>query len=435
MTILFLGVTALLILLLLNACPVGFAMLIAGSIGILLAVGDGVAISVLRLTPHEHVASYTLSTLPMFVLMAELLTAARFTRDLFNASYKWMGHIKGGLAYASIAGGAMLSAVSGSSSASAGTLAGAAYPEMKRYGYDDSFSTATVAVSGTLAIIIPPSIALVVYGIITESSVGALFLAGVIPGLITAIGYFIAIKITLSRNPDFAPTAPSRFPASERLSSLRTTWPVIVLMLFLLIAIYTGIATVTEIGAISALLALLLAAGLGRLTLKSAANAFMSAARNSIMILTIIFGASVFGAFATLTGVPQTLVQAVNESGFGSCAVVLLILAIFLALGFFLDQMAALLLVLPIAYPVLHALGVNEIWFGILVVKTVEIGLLTPPMGLNCFIVSSVTRVPVQQVFRGIWWFVLLDLAVIAILLLVPDLVLFLPRLAGVGGL
>lgn len=431
MTTLFIGITGLLLLLLVNGAPVGFAMLISGALGIFIASGEGSVLSVLRMTPYEHVASYTLSTLPMFILMAEFLTAGRFTRDLFNASYKWIGHIHGGLAYASIAGGVMLAAVSGSSSASAGTLAGAAYPEMKRYGYDDSFSTATVAVSGTLAIIIPPSIALVVFGIITETSVGALFLAGILPGLVTAGGYFIALKLTLWRNPDFAPKAPERFPLAERLSVLKTIWPIILLMVFLLVTIYTGVATVTEIGAVSALMAFIISVLMGRLSVASTVGALSGAARNSAMILTIVFGAAVFGVFATLTGVPQDLVHAVEVAGFHRWSVLLLILLIFLVLGFFLDQMAALLLVLPIAYPLLHSLEVNQIWFGILVVKTVEIGLVTPPMGLNCFIVSSVTGVPAHRVFKGIWWFVLLDLAVIGLLLLFPEIVLVVPKLAG----
>ncbi len=423
-------VLGLLFVLLLNSMPVAFAMLVAGGVGIYLASGTDTMLGVLGTAPYEHVASYTLSTLPMFVLMAEFLTAGRFTSDIFYAFYRWAGHVRGGLAYAVVFGGAMLAAVTGASAAAAGTLAGAAYPEMKKYGYNDSFSTGVIAIAGTLAIMIPPSIAFIIYGIITETSVGALLLAGILPGVLTAAGYVCAIRYSLHKNPEFAPDAPERFPLRERMQALKTVWPVALLMILLLAGIYSGAATVTEIGALGAGAALLIALLMGRLTFASFATAVTRATRNSAMILTIIAGASVFGIFITLTGVPQMLMASVEAAGYDRWVVFGIVVVILLILGFFLDQLAVMVLTLPIIFPLLMRLEFDPVWFGVVFVKTVELGLVTPPMGLNCFVVSSVTGVPAHRVFKGIWWLVLFDLFVLALLILFPEISLMIPRWA-----
>ncbi|MCS0494476.1 TRAP transporter large permease [Ancylobacter sp. MQZ15Z-1] len=431
MTAIVLIVTVLLLVLLLNGMPVAFTMLVAGGVGVYLVAGWDTMAGVMSTAPYEQVASYTLSTLPMFILMAEFLTAGGFTADIFRAFYKWSGHMRGGLAYAVIFGGAMLAAISGSSSAAAGTLAGAAHPEMRRYGYDDSFATGVMAMSGTLSIMIPPSIAFIIFGIITETSVGALLLAGILPGLLTALGYVLAIRLSLWHNPALAPTAPGRFPLRERVETLSTVWPVMLLMVMLLAAIYSGAATVTEIGAVGAAAALVIALAMRRMTLRSFVKAVTHGTRNSAMILAIIAGASVFGIFVTLSGVPQMLVQAVESAGVDRWVVFSMILVLLLILGFFLDQLAVMVLTLPIIFPLLLRLGFEPIWFGVILVKTVEIGLVTPPMGLNCFVVSSVTGVPAHKVFRGIWWLVLVDMLVLLALILFPQISLTIPRWAG----
>ena len=431
MTATFLGVTALLFLLLINGAPVAFVMLATGILGIWLVGGPFPVIGVLSTAPYESVATYTLSTLPMFILMGEFLTSGRFTRDIFNASYKWLGHLQGGLGYAAISGGVMLAAVTGSSTAAASTLASAAYPEMKRYGYKDSFSTASLAVVGTLAILIPPSVTLIIYGILTETSVGALLMAGIVPGILTAIGFVAAIKVSVSRDPDLAPIAPERSTLAERMRSLRTVWPVALLMFAMLAGIYTGAITVTEVGAVGATLAFVIALTMRRLTRESALQAIVRTARSSAMILTIIACASVFGIFITLTRVPQELLEFVQASGLNRWAVLAIIMVALLVLGFFLDQLAILVLTLPIIFPVLSGLGFNPVWLGVLVIKTVEIGLVTPPMGLNCFVVSSVTGVPVHRVFRGLLVFLVFDVTMLVILIAFPELTLMLPRAAG----
>lgn len=425
------GSVAFLFALLLNGAPVAFAMLIAGAAGLYLTGGYYPLVGILKSAPYEHVASFTLTTLPMFILMAEFLTAGRFTRDLFAASDKWLGHLRGGVAYAAIAGGVLLAAISGSSSAAAGTLSAAAYPEMKRYGYETSFSTAVLAVVGTLAIMVPPSIGLVFYGIITETSVGKLLVAGFVPGALTAIGYAVSINIQIRRRPEIAPRSPERAPRAERIASIRAVWPVLGLMLLIIVTIYSGIVTPTEIGAVGALMALVLSVAMGRVGVRAILLALANATRNSAMILTIIACAAVFGAFITLTGVTQNLLLAIQNSGVSPYTVLFAVLFLLFVLGFFLDQVAILVLTMPLVYPLLSGLGFDAVWLGIIFVKTAEIGLITPPMGLNVFIVSSTTTVPAGVIFRGIWPFVATEIVILLLLIAVPGFSLWLPELAG----
>ncbi len=427
------GSIALLFALLLNGAPVAFALLIAGAAGLYLTGGYYPLVGLLKTAPYEAVASYTLTTLPMFVLMAEFLTAGRFTRDLFSASDKWLGHLRGGIAYSAVAGGVLLAAISGSSSAAAGTLSSAAYPEMKRLGYDTRFSTAVLAVVGTLAIMIPPSIGLVFYGIITETSVGKLLVAGFVPGALTAAGYVLSINLLIRRKPEIAPRSAQKAPRSERIDSLKSVWPVLGLMFAIIIAIYTGVITPTEIGAVGALMALLLALFMGRVGQPGPAivGALANATRNSAMILSIIACAAVFGAFITLTGVTQDLLRAIQSAGINRFLVLGAVLLLLLVLGFFLDQIAILVLTMPLVFPLLSGLGFDAVWLGIIFVKTAEIGLITPPMGLNVFIVSSTTKVPAQEVFKGIWPFVATELLILGILVAVPGFSLWLPSFAG----
>ncbi|WP_163849096.1 TRAP transporter large permease [Pseudooceanicola aestuarii] len=425
------GSVAFLFALLLNGAPVAFAMLIAGAAGLYLTGGYYPLVGILKTGPYEHVASYTLTTLPMFILMAEFLTAGRFTRDLFAASDKWLGHLRGGIAYSAIAGGVLLAAISGSSSGAAGTLSAAAYPEMKRFGYDTKFSTSVLAVVGTLAIMVPPSIGLVFYGIITETSVGKLLVAGFVPGALTAVGYALSINLQIRRRPEIAPQSATRASRADRLESIRAVWPVLGLMLIIIISIYSGVITPTEIGAVGALLALLLAVVMGRTGPRGILTALANATRNSAMILSIIACAAVFGAFITLTGVTQALLMLIEASGANRYLVLGAVLLLLFVLGFFLDQIAILVLTMPLVFPLLFGLGFDPVWLGIIFVKTAEIGLITPPMGLNVFIVSSTTRVPARDIFKGIWPFVLTEFLILGILIAVPGLSLWLPAMAG----
>ena len=420
---------ALLFALLLFGLPVAFALLAAGSAGIWLAIGTPPLMGVLKSAPYEHVASYTLSTLPMFILMAEYLTAGRFTRDIFNLAYAWMGHLRGGVSYAAVVGGVILAAISGSSTAAASTLAGAAYPEMRRFGYRPGFATATLAVVGTLAIMIPPSLGLVLYGLFTETSVGRLLVAGLAPGVITGLGYVLTIHLMVRRKPDIAPTAPEPASAATRVAAVRGVWPVLLLLLAMVFALYSGIITPTEVGAVGALLALLIALLAGRGGWRDLAEATMRGARISAMVMTIVAFAAVFGVFLTMTGVTSDLIEAIRSSGMDRWVVLAMVLALLLILGFFLDQLAILLLTLPLTFPLLTELGFDPIWMGVVFVKTAEIGLVTPPMGMNVFVVSGVTKVPVGEIYRGVWPFVATELLVLLCLVLFPALSTALPEL------
>ncbi|MFV0244354.1 MAG: TRAP transporter large permease [Qingshengfaniella sp.] len=420
----------LLIVLILLGSPIAFALLISGMIGLYMTVGLGALSGVIQNGPYEHVASFTLTTLPMFILMAEFLSAGRFTRDIFEAGDRWLRHIRGGMAMAAVSGGVLLAAVCGSSSAAAGTLASAAYPEMKRLGYSPAFATASIAIVGTLAIMIPPSIAFVFYGILTEVSIGKLFLAGVIPGLITGVSYIIVIMATVRLKKDAAPERAPKLPLGERVRGLKTVWPILVFFIFMFGGLYSGAVTATEIGAVGAFLALAFALILRRMTRASFRTALMNSTRNAVMIFMIIIGAGVFGVFLTLTGVTQNLLSYVHQSNIDPWVILLMVVGLWIVLGFFLEQFAIQVLTVPIAVPLLMQMGFDPIWLGVLLVKAGEIGVVTPPMGLNVFVVSSVTRTPVSTVFRGIWPFVLAEIVVLGLIIAFPAMSLWLAQFA-----
>jgi tripartite ATP-independent transporter DctM subunit len=403
-------------------------MLVSGAIGVYLLNGWEPLVGILTSGPYEHVASFTLSAVPMFVLLGEFLSAGKFTKDLFDSTNRWLGHFRGGLAYAAVCGGALLAAISGSTAAAAATLASAAYPSMKRYGYADSFSTGVLAVVGTLAIMIPPSLAFVLYGVFTETSVAKMLIAGVIPGVLTALGYGIAIFVTVRRNPELAPSAGAPAPMIDRFRSLLGIWPILLLMISMLVGIYSGAVTPTEVGAVGALMALLIGLVMRRIKRGDFFHALKAGSRSSAMVLAIIAGSAVFSVFLTLTGVTQDLVAFIQSSGFPRYGVLLAVLMLLLILGFFLDQLAILVLVLPLAFPLMTSLNFDPIWFGVIFVKTAEIGFITPPMGLNAFVVSGATGVPTTQVFKGIWPFVLIEFVLLALLIAVPELATWLPN-------
>lgn len=422
------SVVGLLLFLLLFGMPVGFALLVSGSIGLLWITDPETLLGVMEIAPYEEIASFSLSAIPMFILMAEFLTAGKFTESIFSAFHRWLGHLRGGLISATVGGGVMLAAISGSSSASAGTLSSAAYPEMKRLGYDDGFSTGALAIVGTLALLIPPSIGLILYGIMTETSVKSLLLAGILPGILTACGYLATIYWRIKLNPDIAPIAQVKFSRKDKLRSLGNTWPVIVLMLLIFVMIYGGIVTPTEAGASGALLACLLGIFKRTLDFSGLQSALVNAVRISAMIFAIIIGSSIFGVFLTLTGVAQDLILSIEQSGLPTALILLAVLALYILLGFFLDQLAIIILTLPLVFPLMSSLDFNAVWLGIIIVKTAEIGLVSPPMGLNVFIVSNITRVSPVTVFRGVLPFLLMDLVVLALLVIFPDITLYIPQ-------
>jgi len=403
--------------------PIGFAMGIGGTVGLYLIGGFNLALGILSVAPYRNTASWLLTAIPLFILMAEILSASRISSDMFRAANKWVGHLPGGLAVATVFTSAGFGAVSGSSTAATATMARTVAPEAKKYGYDSGMIVGTVAAAGTLSIMIPPSVVLMVYGIITETSIGGLFIAGIVPGLITALSFAGITMAWAALNPNLAPPVQSHS-WRERILSLRELWPVIVLFVFVVVGIYSGAVTVTEAAAAGCFGAILIAAVmLRRMGWRDFMAALERTTRPTAMIFTIIIGAHIFGYFVTLTMAPQALVSYVRGLEVSPGMVILILIVIFVLLGCVMDQLAILILTMPIVFPMVMELGYSPIWFGILITKTVEIGLITPPIGMNVFVASSITGVPLKRVFAGVLPFVLAEFAVLALIAFFPEIV------------
>ncbi|MBI2529386.1 MAG: TRAP transporter large permease [Candidatus Rokubacteria bacterium] len=419
----------LLMVLFIVGMPIGIALGVAGLLGLYLAGGADVALGLLALNPYRESASFILSAVPMFVLMAEFSTRGGLARDLYHAAYKWTGHWPGGLGMAAIFSSAAMGAMSGASTASAAAIAGASMDEMTRYGYDRSFAAGTIAMGGTLAIMIPPSIPMVIYGVQTETSIGQLFIAGVIPGILTALLYAAVVWGWVRFVPRIAPRV-LPFSRHEHLESLKPVWTIVVLVTLIIGGMYAGFFTPTEAGAVGAAGALVITIAMGRLGLREILPALYNTAMTTTMIMTIVIGAHFFSFFLTIAGVTQTVSSILTSVPLSPVAtLVLIILPIYLVLGMFMDNVPILLLTLPVVFPAVTAMGFDPIWFGVIVIAMGEVGLVTPPVGLTVFVVSSVAKVPLDEVFRGALPFLLAEAAAIALLILVPGLATFLPNL------
>lgn len=421
------SVMILLLALIAFGMPIAFALAVSGAIGLLLQVGFDPMMGVLQTTPYRTAASFLLSTIPLFILMAELLARGTIVRDLYRLCYLWLGHIRGGLAIAAIAANVGFAVLSGSSTAAAAAMSRISVPEMRRYGYSESFALGVIAIAGTLSILIPPSLPLILYGVLTETSIGKLFLAGVIPGIVTALGYIAVIIFLVRRNPEIAP-ATERFPAAERWAAVPRVWPAILLVIMVLGGIYSGAITATEAAAVGAAGALLISIFWGGLRMTGVNDALGATMRSTAMIFAIIIGAMIFGYFLAITQIPQSLVSFVGELPLPAWCIVLIIIAIYLVLGFFMDQIAIIILTLPLTFPMVTSLGYDPIWFGIIMTKTVEIGLVTPPVGMNVFVACGATGTRVEKGFRGVTPFLLGDFAILALLIAVPELSTWLPQ-------
>lgn len=417
----------LLIFFLLFGMPIAFALGISGSLGLILNEGWSAFFGVIKTAPYDSVESFVLSAIPMFILMASIMTVSGLTKDLFYAANKWLGNLPGGLGIATVLAGALMGATSGSSTASAATMASAAYPEMKRYNYSTPFAMGVVSISGTLAVMIPPSIILIMYGILSEVGVASLLIAGVVPGVITAVGYMLTILIWVKLKPDIAPKIEEKSTLKDRLVSIKYTWPVLLLMTVVVGAIYTGIVTPTEAGAVGALIVFIIAIVMRRFSIKICNEVLKETLKSTTMILTIIIGAMIFGYFLTITGATQSLVAYVEMLDVSKYVIISIIVLVYLLLGFFLDQMAILILMVPITFPMVMALDFNPIWFGIVITKAAEIGLVTPPVGMNVFVASGAAGVKTTETFKGVFWFVITDLLILVILMLVPEIATWLP--------
>lgn len=417
-----------LIVLLFSGMHIGVGMGLIGFLGFAYLSGFNSALGVLKTVPYSTFSQFDLSVIPLFILMGAFAFNAGLSEDLYRAVYKWLGHLRGGLAMATVGACACFAAISGSSLATAATLGSVALPEMKKYNYDPALATGAVAAGGTIGILIPPSVILVIYGIITELSIGKLFLAGFIPGILEAIFYMITISILTKINPSLGPKGPKTTMA-EKFIALSKTWEVFFLFLLVIGGIYLGVFTPNEAAGVGAFGAFIFGLLRKKIKWKNFKESFIDTGKTTGMIFLIIFGAMLLGYFLSVAKLPAELARFVSELPVNRYVILIMILIVFLLLGCIMDSMAIVLLTVPIFYPLILKLGFDPIWFGILVTRMTEIGLITPPVGLNVYIIKGISDVPMGTIFKGITPFLIADLCEVALLIAVPEISLFLPSL------
>ena len=423
-----LGVVLLFVLLFLFRVPIGFSMAISGFVGYAYLVSLDGALSMLGMVPYSTAASYELSVIPLFVLMGYLAFHSGSSSEFYDAAYKWLGRFPGSLAMASTITAAAFASVCGSSAATAATIGAVALPEMKKYDYEPGFAAGSIAAGGTLGIMIPPSIILLIYGLLTEQSIGQLFMAGVVPGFLLILLYLLTIFFIVKLNPKKAPPAPGNFTLREKIRSLKGTWTFVALFLLVMVGIYTGLFTPTEAAAIGAAGALLLAVIRRRITARDFLTAVVSTIMMTGMIFAILIGAWLFGYFLSITGIPTQLAGIAGEYFASPTMVIIAVIIVLLILGCFLDSMSVVILTTPIFFPVIVATGFDPIWFGVIIVLTVEMGLITPPVGANVFVIAGTAKdVPIYAIFRGIMPFLFANVVCMILLVLLPQIATFLP--------
>ena len=409
--------------------PLALAMGMVGVIGFGELTNYRAAISNLGRLVLDLGQSYSLSVLPLFILMGLLVDRGGMAQQLYRAAYAFLGNKKGGLAMSTVVACGMFSAISGSSIATAATMSKVAMPEMRRYRYADSLATASIAAGGTLGILIPPSVILVIYGILTEQSIGKLFMAGFLPGFLGILLYTLAVYFVVTRNPSLGP-AGERTAWPQRLLALKDVWTTLSLFIFVIGGIYIGVFSATEAAGMGAAGALLITFFKGNLTGGVLLEVSREAALLTTKLFALLFGASMFSNFLNRAGFPDALLDIINYFELSGLSVILLILLIYILLGCVFESMSMILLTVPIFAPLVHTLGFDLIWFGILVVVVTEISLITPPIGLNVFVLKGVIKdVPVSTIFRGVTPFWIVDIIRLGLIAFIPSLALFLPSM------
>lgn len=408
--------------------PVSFAMLITGFFGIWFVDGLRRAGAVLATETYSSVSNYSLVVVPMFILLGNVASEAGFSRGLYDAAYAWVGRLRGGLATASVLGCAAFSAVSGSSVATAVTIGRVALPEMKRLGYGPGLSTGSIAAGGTLGFLIPPSTGFAIYAILTEESIGRLFMAGILPGMLMMSLFMIAVWLVSFLNPEAGPRG-GYVEMKERFAVLFRAMPLISVMVISIGGIYFGAFTPVEASGVGAGLIMIIAALTKALDLAGFRRAIMETVRTSAMLYMIIIGANVLNPFLALTNVPDTLGHALATLGFGAYGTLAVIILSYIVLGMFLDGLAMLVVTVPIYYPIIKALGFDPIWFGVVAVIVIEMGMITPPVGLNVFVVRNVAGdVPLSTVFKGVFPFLIAMIICLLCIVAFPQIALLIPN-------
>jgi len=406
---------------------IGAAMALIGFLGVAYFKGWITAFTVVGRVPFENIAFYTISALPLFVLMGMFVGTSGMGQDLYTMANRWIGYVRGGLAMATIIACALIAAITGSSGTGTIIMGKLALPEMKKYNYDLGMAAASISASGTLGILIPPSLGFILYALITQQSVGKLFIAGIIPGILLTTLFCLTIILITRVNPSAGPAGPkSTF--KEKVVSLKGVWHTVLLFLLILGGIYAGIFTATEGGGIGAFGALIIALANRRLNFKLFTEAVRDAAMTSAMIFFIIAGAQILIKFLALSGLPTALAEYIGGLDVPRVFVFMGIVLLYLVLGMFLEIFSSVILTLPVIYPLVLTLGYDPIWFGVVVIILIEIGVITPPVGMNVFVLSAVSGVPPKIIFKGVWPFVVATLVCILLITVFPQIVLFLPN-------
>ncbi len=422
----FLPFLAMVIALLLGL-PIAFSLAGAGILGIYLYTGNwNMVIGILGMAPFSSVADYALTTIPMFILMAFFSSSSGLARDLYTAGANWLSHIKGGLAVATVFACGIFGAMSGASVAAASVMSSIAMPEMRRHGYSEELAAGSIGIGATLDILIPPSVAMVIYGVATQTSIGKLLIAGVVPGLIVGILLAVAILVWVKVSPSHAPET-YRVSAAERWASVKRIWPSLVLIFLVLVLLYTGIVTPTEVGAIGAFLSAAIGVAFGRLRWAGAIEALKATIRTSAMIFMIIIGATIFGSYMALSRVPQQVVAVVGEMDLNRWVVIVGIVIAYFVVSMFMDEIPLLLLTLQLTFPLITNLGFDPIWFGVLSMMMVSMGLVFPPVGMIAFVVSATANVNLVKVYKGTSILMIAIVLTTLLIMIFPQIALWLP--------
>jgi len=428
LTIGYIGIVVLIILLF-SRIPIGVALGLVGFVGFSVVAGLNAGLGVMKTVPFTTFGSYSLSVVPLFILMGSLAFYAGLSKNLYDTVHTWLGHLRGGLAMATVGACAGFAAISGSSLATAATFAKVALPEMERYKYDKSLATGCIAAGGTIGSLIPPSVIFIIYAILTENSIGKLFLAGFIPGILEAVFYMITIAFICWRNPLLGPRGPQTT-IKQKFISLKESWVVVFLFVLVIGGLYMGWFSPTEAGGIGAFGVLIFGVAIGKIRWQNFKDSLMDTGKTTAMIFLLILGAMIFGYFLSVTRISTELANFMSSLAVPSFVVMIIILIFYIILGCMMDSLAMILITIPVFYPLILAMNYDPIWFGVIIVRVTEIGLITPPVGLNLYILKgSAKDVTMGQVIRGIFPFLMADIVHVAVLIAFPQISLFLPSL------
>jgi tripartite ATP-independent transporter DctM subunit len=408
--------------------PIAFGLAISGMVGLMLSGANfDQMMSLAFQTTYSQVSNWLILAIPMFILMAEFLSKSNLVEDIFEAAYRWTGQLKGGLAYATIVANGGMAALSGSSSATAATMSRLTIPEMQKRNYDDRLSLGTVSAAGTFASMIPPSIILIIYGVLTQTSITELFIAGIVPGILTLLSYFAVVAIWANTNDNLIGIEKESFSWREKFGALKPIGPALLVVFIVIFGLYGGVVTPTEAGALGATGTLIVGAWFGDLGLSGFREALLDTVETTAMIVLIMIGALLFGRYLAFSGAIPQLLDFFTSLPVGSLAILVAILIVYILLGTVIESIAILMITLPVTYPVAINLGYDPVWFGILITKTIEIGLITPPLGMNVYIASGVMDLDPVTGFRGSMRYIIPDLLILILMILVPQVVMYLP--------